>query len=233
MALDACLGRCRTGVTSRVDTYQGKRFNSPDDVVCADDGALWFTDPAYGLVLRSRAHSPNPNSIIKASIASIRIPGRRYAWRTSSSPTVSPSLPRTNALRHRHLSLPRRGSAYDLRIRGRRGTDARKPTRLRRGRTRHSRWRADRQPRLDLDEFRGRDSGVLRRGTPARADPDAAGVLQPLLFARRAKALYHVEAAPLLHRPHAWGRLTSLHGIVWSLAIEIGTCIVGPVSWER
>ena len=34
-----------------VDAYQGKRFNSPDDVVCAGDGALWFTDPSYGLVL--------------------------------------------------------------------------------------------------------------------------------------------------------------------------------------
>ena len=34
-----------------VESYEGKRFNSPDDVVCAQDGALWFTDPSYGLVL--------------------------------------------------------------------------------------------------------------------------------------------------------------------------------------
>ncbi|MCJ2134150.1 SMP-30/gluconolactonase/LRE family protein [Methylobacterium sp. J-026] len=34
-----------------VDAYGGKRFNSPDDVTCAADGALWFTDPGYGLVL--------------------------------------------------------------------------------------------------------------------------------------------------------------------------------------
>ncbi|MHC2018952.1 SMP-30/gluconolactonase/LRE family protein [Methylobacterium sp. CM6247] len=32
-----------------VETYEGNRFNSPNDVVCAADGALWFTDPAYGL----------------------------------------------------------------------------------------------------------------------------------------------------------------------------------------
>jgi gluconolactonase len=32
-----------------VDGYRGDRFNSPNDVVCAADGALWFTDPAYGL----------------------------------------------------------------------------------------------------------------------------------------------------------------------------------------
>ncbi len=34
-----------------VGTYQGRRFNSPDDVVCAADGALWFSDPSYGLAL--------------------------------------------------------------------------------------------------------------------------------------------------------------------------------------
>lgn len=43
-----------------VDTYQGKRFNSPDDVVCADDGALWFTDPAYGLVLPKQGALAEP-----------------------------------------------------------------------------------------------------------------------------------------------------------------------------
>ncbi|MDE1918270.1 MAG: SMP-30/gluconolactonase/LRE family protein [Sphingomonadales bacterium] len=29
--------------------YQGKRLNSPNDVVYARDGALWFTDPPFGL----------------------------------------------------------------------------------------------------------------------------------------------------------------------------------------
>lgn len=33
------------------ETYKGRRFNAPNDVVCAADGALWFTDPAYGLRL--------------------------------------------------------------------------------------------------------------------------------------------------------------------------------------
>jgi gluconolactonase len=34
-----------------VETYEGRRFNAPNDVVCATDGALWFTDPSYGLRL--------------------------------------------------------------------------------------------------------------------------------------------------------------------------------------
>ena len=29
--------------------YQGKRFNSPNDLVFTKDGALWFTDPSFGL----------------------------------------------------------------------------------------------------------------------------------------------------------------------------------------
>lgn len=32
-----------------VDRYQGKRFNSPNDLVVKRDGTIWFTDPSYGL----------------------------------------------------------------------------------------------------------------------------------------------------------------------------------------
>jgi gluconolactonase len=32
-----------------VDSYNGKKLNSPNDVVVASDGAIWFTDPAYGI----------------------------------------------------------------------------------------------------------------------------------------------------------------------------------------
>ncbi len=31
------------------DRHEGKRFNSPNDVVVKSDGSLWFTDPTYGL----------------------------------------------------------------------------------------------------------------------------------------------------------------------------------------
>jgi gluconolactonase len=31
------------------DRYEGKRFNSPNDLTVAPDGAIWFTDPPYGL----------------------------------------------------------------------------------------------------------------------------------------------------------------------------------------
>ena len=31
------------------DSYQGKRLNSPNDVVVTTDGAIWFSDPHYGI----------------------------------------------------------------------------------------------------------------------------------------------------------------------------------------
>ena len=36
-------------VTVIAERYQGKRLNSPNDVVVHPDGAVWFTDPMYGI----------------------------------------------------------------------------------------------------------------------------------------------------------------------------------------
>jgi gluconolactonase len=33
-----------------VDRYQGKRLNSPNDLVVKSDGTIWFTDPPYGIL---------------------------------------------------------------------------------------------------------------------------------------------------------------------------------------
>jgi gluconolactonase len=37
-------------VTIVADRFEGKRFNSPNDVVVSSDGAIWFTDPSYGIM---------------------------------------------------------------------------------------------------------------------------------------------------------------------------------------
>jgi gluconolactonase len=36
-------------LTVLAETWRGKRLNSPNDVVVAPDGAVWFTDPTYGI----------------------------------------------------------------------------------------------------------------------------------------------------------------------------------------
>ncbi len=37
-------------ITILADSYNGKRLNSPNDVVVARDGAVWFTDPPFGIL---------------------------------------------------------------------------------------------------------------------------------------------------------------------------------------
>lgn len=36
-------------ITVVADRYQGKRLNSPNDVVVKRDGSIWFTDPVFGI----------------------------------------------------------------------------------------------------------------------------------------------------------------------------------------
>ncbi len=36
-------------ITVLADSYQGKKLNSPNDLVYKSDGSLYFTDPPYGL----------------------------------------------------------------------------------------------------------------------------------------------------------------------------------------
>ncbi len=37
-------------ITVLADRFQGKRLNSPNDIVCAKDGSIWFTDPMFGIL---------------------------------------------------------------------------------------------------------------------------------------------------------------------------------------
>ncbi len=39
-----------------VDRYQGRRLNSPNDVVVKSDGSIWFTDPPYGILSDREGH---------------------------------------------------------------------------------------------------------------------------------------------------------------------------------
>jgi gluconolactonase len=37
------------GITVLADSYQGRKLNSPNDVVVKSDGSIWFTDPPFGI----------------------------------------------------------------------------------------------------------------------------------------------------------------------------------------
>ena len=46
-----CISRIEHDGSRRVlaDRFEGKRFNSPNDVVVKSDGSIWFSDPTYGI----------------------------------------------------------------------------------------------------------------------------------------------------------------------------------------
>ena len=46
------------GQQTVVDRWTGGRFNSPNDLVVASDGSIWFTDPPYGLHPSGREGRP-------------------------------------------------------------------------------------------------------------------------------------------------------------------------------
>ncbi|MEZ5666279.1 MAG: SMP-30/gluconolactonase/LRE family protein [Alphaproteobacteria bacterium] len=54
----------RTEVDGRItvlaDSYRGRRFNSPNDVVVKSDGTVWFTDPHYGIVSSYEGYQSEP-----------------------------------------------------------------------------------------------------------------------------------------------------------------------------
>jgi len=43
-----------------VTGYRGQRLNSPNDVTVAADGAIWFTDPVFGIVMPSQGSLARP-----------------------------------------------------------------------------------------------------------------------------------------------------------------------------
>lgn len=72
-------------ITVIADSHDGKRLNSPNDVVVASDGAIWFTDPHYGIMTdyegyKAEQEQPchvyrvDPSGTIKAVITDMMCP---------------------------------------------------------------------------------------------------------------------------------------------------------------
>jgi len=47
-------------ITTLVDRYNGKRLNSPNDVIVHSDGSIWFTDPPYGILSDYEGYKAEP-----------------------------------------------------------------------------------------------------------------------------------------------------------------------------
>jgi len=60
-------------ITVLADSYQGKKLNSPNDLVYKSDGSLYFTDPPYGLPTQS---DNDPQKELQVN-GVYRIPGAR------------------------------------------------------------------------------------------------------------------------------------------------------------
>ncbi len=47
-------------ITALADSHDGRRLNSPNDVVVASDGAIWFSDPTYGILSDYEGYRAEP-----------------------------------------------------------------------------------------------------------------------------------------------------------------------------
>ena len=47
-------------VTVLAEQFEGKRLNSPNDIVVKSDGSIWFTDPPFGLLSDYEGHRATP-----------------------------------------------------------------------------------------------------------------------------------------------------------------------------
>lgn len=72
-------------ITVIADGYQDKPLNSPNDVVVASDGAIWFTDPHYGIMtdyegfkapqeLPCQVYRVDPSGTVEAVITDMACP---------------------------------------------------------------------------------------------------------------------------------------------------------------
>jgi gluconolactonase len=86
-------------ITILADTYQGKRLNSPNDVVYKSDGSLYFTDPPYGLESQ-KDNDPEKrlqvNGVYRIPHALAQKPGTEPA--RDELQLLVPDLPRPNGI---------------------------------------------------------------------------------------------------------------------------------------
>ena len=83
----------KMNVKTFLDKYQGQQFNSPNDLVFAPDGALYFTDPPYGFydpTSPNKDPDKDPRHVLKFNGV--------YRYKDGNLTAVITDLPRPNGL---------------------------------------------------------------------------------------------------------------------------------------
>ena len=110
-------------VTVLLDRFEGKPLNAPNDVVVASDGAVWFTDPGYGIDGPYEGHKANSRTAAqRVSAGPYERCGQRRGGRLRAAQWALLLAGRTASLYRRFRHLARRPGAHSRLRRGRRTT---------------------------------------------------------------------------------------------------------------
>jgi gluconolactonase len=76
-------------ITVLIDHFQGKKLNAPNDIAVHSDGAIWFTDPGYGIMSNYEGHK-----------ASFELPANVYRLdpKTGEATVVASDMDKPNGL---------------------------------------------------------------------------------------------------------------------------------------
>jgi gluconolactonase len=101
-------------VVTLVESFERKKLNSPNDIVCKSDGSVWFTDPSFGIMGWYEGAKADPE-----------LPTNVYRWADGKLEVVAEGINQPNGLAFspdesilyivESRSVPRRILAFDVR----------------------------------------------------------------------------------------------------------------------
>jgi gluconolactonase len=100
-------------IITLVDSFEKKKLNSPNDVVCKSDGSIWFTDPSFGIL-----------GWYEGAKAEAELPTHVYRWQEGELSVVAEGINQPNGLAFspdesvlyivESRSVPRKILAFDV-----------------------------------------------------------------------------------------------------------------------
>jgi gluconolactonase len=100
-------------IVTLADSFEKKKLNSPNDVVCKSDGSIWFTDPSFGVL-----------AWYEGAKAEAELPTHVYRWQEGELSVVAEGINQPNGLAFspdesilyivESRSVPRKILAFDV-----------------------------------------------------------------------------------------------------------------------